>query len=143
MNNNKNKLPVVFIILEILGPIVLIAGIAGLITFFITKSDIGHIGFTVSMICTPLGAILTFIGFIPLVTKAMYKAQHYVINDNKDTLIDIAEANADISGDAAKKVAQKVAEGFNDANEETIYCKYCGQPIDKDSKFCKYCGKEQ
>ena len=21
-----------------------------------------------------------------------------------------------------------------------MYCKYCGEPIDDDSKFCKYCG---
>ena len=55
-------------------------------------------------------------------------------------LKETANKTADINKDAVKTIAHSVKEGFSDEN--TIYCKYCGTPIDSDSTFCKNCGKK-
>ena len=42
---------------------------------------------------------------------------------------------------AAKAIEEGIKERFDE--EETIYCKHCGEVIDADSKFCEKCRKEQ
>lgn len=62
-----------------------------------------------------------------------------ILDENEDTLKEIADKNADINKDAVKEYAKSIKEGLAD----TIYCKHCGEAIDSDSKYCKKCGKEQ
>lgn len=62
-----------------------------------------------------------------------------ILDENEDTLKEIADKNADINKDAVKEYAKSIKEGLTD----TIYCKHCGEAIDSDSKYCKKCGKEQ
>ncbi len=62
-----------------------------------------------------------------------------VLTNNEDKLKNIADTTANISKDAITTTVGAIKKGIKD----TIYCKHCGELIDKDSKFCKYCGKEQ
>ena len=62
-----------------------------------------------------------------------------ILDENEDTLKEIADKNADINKDAVKEYAKSIKEGLKD----TVYCKHCGEAIDSDSKYCKKCGKEQ
>ena len=62
-----------------------------------------------------------------------------ILDDNEDTLKEIADKNADINKDAIKEYAKS----FKDGLKDTVYCKYCGEVIDSDSIFCTKCGKEQ
>lgn len=41
----------------------------------------------------------------------------------------------------SKEIAKGIKEGLSE--EDTVYCKHCGQLIDSDSRFCKSCGKQQ
>lgn len=69
------------------------------------------------------------------------KAQNNVMKNNEDILRQNANMNADINKDAIRTMSHAVKEGFTDNN--TAYCKNCGQLIDENSWFCKFCGKEQ
>ena len=62
-----------------------------------------------------------------------------VMDSNKDTMKELASSAADISKDAITTTVSAVKKGI----VGTAYCKYCGKPIDEDSRFCKHCGKEQ
>lgn len=44
-------------------------------------------------------------------------------------------------GGHTELAARRIKKGFMDT--EKIYCKYCGEHIDNDSKFCKSCGQKQ
>lgn len=82
---------------------------------------------------------LLFMGFSARIQKLMIKQARYMQDQNKETLSDMASAQADIGSEAITKVAKSVKEGLEDHK----FCKYCGAEIDADSKFCPYCGKEQ
>lgn len=114
--------------------------------------------------------IFTFVMIIgpKLRGKMMSKqieATKYMINESKDALEDIAKTASDVyinssknildnHGDTLKEMATKRAninaEGIeittraikDGLTKKIVYCKYCGKPIDEDSKFCKHCGKE-
>ena len=142
----KEKLPTIFIVLRVIAFTMIVLGIVLAIAV-----NIGFLGITVFSIF-PL-----FWGFFPSIQKFLVKTQKYVVNENKDDLSQLADTNADISQNAAKKLAKRAREGWDEAEEEqsneiiskykksakTIYCKHCGQKIDEDSRFCKYCGKQQ
>ena len=80
-----------------------------------------------------LESAMTNLGEVSVNTKSN------IINDNEDKLKDIADKTAYISKDAITTTVDAIKKGIKD----NIYCKHCGELIDKDSKFCKYCGKEQ
>jgi hypothetical protein len=65
-----------------------------------------------------------------------------VMDSNKDTMKELASSAADISKDAITTTVAAVKEGITQTDPQK-YCKYCGEKIDEDSAFCKYCGKEQ
>lgn len=69
------------------------------------------------------------------------KTAHEVLKGNEETLKDLATTSAKINKEGVEITAKAIKDGLT--KEDTIYCKYCGYPIDKDSKFCKHCGKEQ
>lgn len=64
-----------------------------------------------------------------------------VINNNEEILRNIANKQADINKDAVKTTFTAIKEGLQ--GDATMFCKYCGESIDVDSKFCKKCGKMQ
>ena len=64
-----------------------------------------------------------------------------VMDSNKDTMKELASSAADINKDAITTTVGAIKEGLSDKPQK--YCKYCGEKIDEDSAFCKYCGKEQ
>ena len=63
------------------------------------------------------------------------KVQNNVMKNNEDILRQNADMNADINKDAIRIMSKAVKEGFSDDN--TVYCKNCGQLIDEDSRFYK------
>ncbi len=69
------------------------------------------------------------------------KATKYVLDDNKKDLKNIVDTGTDISKDALKTTISVIKEGLSE--EKNIYCKYCGEEIDDDSKYCKNCGRKQ
>ena len=142
----KEKLPTIFIVLRVIAFTMIGLGIVLAIAV-----NISFLGITVFSI-VPL-----FWGFFPSIQKLAVKTQKYVVNENKDDLSQLADTNADISQNAAKKLAKSAREGWDETEEEqsneiiskykksakTIFCKHCGGKIDEDSRFCKHCGKQQ
>ncbi len=76
---------------------------------------------------------MTTLGNVSVNTKSN------IINENEYKIKDIMDKSANMSKDAITTTVSAIKKGIKD----NIYCKYCGELIDKDSKFCKYCGKEQ
>lgn len=72
--------------------------------------------------------------------SATINSRKKILEENEDSLKEMADANARINKDAVKTTAKAIKEGLTG---DTIYCKHCGSLIDSDSKFCKSCGKEQ
>lgn len=72
--------------------------------------------------------------------KTAINVQKKILDENEETLKEIANKKASINKEAIKTVARSVKDGMS---EEEMYCKHCGASIDSDSKFCKKCGKEQ
>lgn len=139
----KSKLPIVFTILKIIGPILIIAAI---VCFVISQNNFGNFendNFMqfglISSICFFVGFLCTAIGFLPNIQKMNIKMAKHIQTENKDDLKDLADTNADIMGDAVTKTAKNVKKGLKD----TKFCKYCGSEIDTDSVYCNKCGKEQ
>lgn len=64
-----------------------------------------------------------------------------ILDENEDTLRQMADREANIKKDYVKTMASAIKEGLNE--KDTIYCKHCGNLIDSDSTFCKDCGKKQ
>jgi len=73
--------------------------------------------------------------------QAAVNIRKNIITNNKDSLKEMANAEAEIRKDAIKTTTRAIKEGFT-GTDETIFCKHCGSTIDSDSKFCKACGKE-
>ena len=69
-------------------------------------------------------------------------AQHAILQQNGDKLGDIAAQTASIASPAVEAVARAVKKGVAE-EEASVFCKYCGAPIDADSVFCKKCGRQQ
>lgn len=63
-----------------------------------------------------------------------------ILDKNEDNLKDIVNKSANISKDGIETTVRAIKKGLS---SNQIYCKYCGNLIDDNSKFCKYCGKEQ
>lgn len=76
---------------------------------------------------------MTTLGNVSVNTKSN------IINENEYKIKDIMDKSANMSKDAITTTVSAIKKGIKD----NIYCKHCGELIDKDSKFCKYCGKEQ
>lgn len=64
-----------------------------------------------------------------------------ILDKNEEILTDLAHKEANIRSVGIKNAAKAIKEGITETS--SIYCKYCGNKIDSDSKFCKKCGKEQ
>lgn len=80
-----------------------------------------------------LESAMTTLGNVSVNTKSN------IVNANEDKLKEMADKTANISKDAITTTVSAIKKGIKD----NIYCKHCGELIDKDSKFCKHCGKEQ
>ena len=69
------------------------------------------------------------------------KATKYMMDESKYDIEDISTNMAQATKEGIEITTHAVKKGWT--QEESIYCKYCGHPIDADSLFCKYCGKKQ
>ena len=143
------KKPKQFLIYKIIG----FTGIAFIITgiillpigiekFYATHGDSYLDMFAAILIMAGLAMSIVGLvaGFSPEIAKLKAKGDKYIQQETKGDLSDIASTSADIHSEAITKTAKAIKEGLE---EETIYCKHCGESIDVDSKFCKKCGKEQ
>ena len=68
------------------------------------------------------------------------KAARYMVDESKEDMKVVADGMADATHDAIRDTVSAVREGLT---EDSVYCKHCGKPIDRDSRFCKECGGEQ
>lgn len=138
-----NKKPKILLVLKIFGFIgvgISIAGVVLLITGFGNfESNNFLIGMFVLVVGFPMASICLGLGFKPEMAKLGAKTYKYIQSENKEDLKDIANTSAEIINEPAKTIASSIKEGLN---QEKIYCKYCGEKIDINSKFCKNCGKE-
>ena len=73
-------------------------------------------------------------------SKTAINVKKNILDQNEDTLKDLASREADIESIGIEKKARAIKNGLS---SEAIYCKYCGEAIDSDSKYCKTCGKKQ
>ena len=78
------------------------------------------------------------------------KAAKYMLDENEETLRDMATRTANISKEGVKITTKALKDGFTDdgfsstsSSNYGYYCKNCGEPIDVDSNYCKKCGKKQ
>lgn len=69
------------------------------------------------------------------------KSKKNILDQNEETLQNMSNRYANITKDGIETTVRAIKKGL--AEEDKMYCKHCGQLIDKDSKFCKNCGKEQ
>lgn len=69
------------------------------------------------------------------------KAAKYMMDDSKEDIENISTNMANATKEGIETTTRAIKKGLTE--DESIYCKYCGNKIDKDSKFCKNCGKEQ
>lgn len=91
------------------------------------------------IILIAVSAVLAMIGFSPDLNKLAINMRRTAQMENKDTIQDIANTNAEIATKPITDTVKAVKNGLKD----TKYCKHCGAEIDSDSTFCKYCGKQQ
>ena len=89
-------------------------------------------GFVLAMFISPK--------FKGKIMSSQVKASKYMMDESKEDFKSISDNMAYATKDGIKTTARAIKEGFAD---EKVYCKHCGDAIDKDSKFCKKCGKEQ
>ena len=64
-----------------------------------------------------------------------------VLDENEEDIRHVVGKTADISKDAITTTTRAIKKGLTE--EESVYCKHCGESIDSDSTFCKVCGKKQ
>lgn len=140
--NNNNK-PKHFLIFKIVGFTGIFLAIIGFILIFVGFGDFESNNFIIGGFMTTFGLFIGVsclaIGFRPEITKILTQSTKYIQQENKEDLKDIANNTADITSEAITKTATAIKKGLNDK----IFCKYCGEKIDSDSKFCNKCGKEQ
>lgn len=68
------------------------------------------------------------------------KSMKYMVDDTKDDIKSISTNMANATKEGIETATRAIKKGITE--DEGIYCKHCGNKIDKDSKFCKQCGKE-
>lgn len=68
------------------------------------------------------------------------KATKYMMEESKDDIKSISSNMAEATEEAIETTTRAIKKGLE--TKEYIYCKHCGQKIDKDSKFCSKCGNE-
>ena len=68
------------------------------------------------------------------------KATKYMMDESKDDIKSISTDMAEATSDAVEITTRSIKKGLSE--DASIFCKYCGAKIDKDSKFCNKCGKE-
>ena len=138
--NNKPKH---FIIFKIIGFIGIILAIIGFVLTFVGFGDFESNNFMIGGFLTTfglfIGILCLIIGFRPEITKMSVKSAKYIQQENKEDFRDIASNTAEIASEAITKTTTAIKKGLDDK----IFCKYCGEKIDSDSKFCNKCGKEQ
>ena len=138
--NNKPKH---FIIFKIIGLIGIILAIIGFVLTFVGFGDFESNNFMIGGFLTIFGMFIgipcLIIGFRPEITKMSAKSAKYIQQENKEDFRDIASNTAEIASEAITKTTTAIKKGLDDK----IFCKYCGEKIDSDSKFCNKCGKEQ
>lgn len=140
----KNKKPVHFLVLKIVGFIGIAVAITGVIMLVAGIKDpekfilfvVGGFMMTGGLACGSTGMVL---GFAPEISRLSAKTRKYIQEENKEDLTDIADTHADIIGGAVQKVTGSVREGM----KKSKFCKYCGAEIDEDSLYCNMCGKKQ
>ena len=68
------------------------------------------------------------------------KATKYMIDESKEDIKSISKDMAEANAEGVEITAHAIKKGLT--GDESIFCKFCGAKIDKDSKFCNKCGKE-
>ena len=136
------KKPILFLILKIVGLVGIVLFIIGIIKLITGFGNFEDNSYLIGMFLMPLGVFLgvsgLVFGFRPEITKHSIKTARYIQEENKEELSELMTTTAQINSEAVTIAAKAVHEGLG----ETIYCKYCGSKIDKDSEYCKYCGKK-
>ena len=125
----QKKFTILGIILIILGFSLFFAG--PILTIITNKFYLFFLSF--------LGVIMFVPGFLLLSLGTQRKLAAYQAQA-------VGPVSVDVSEKYGKEVVKNMAEGVKEAFDEKseyVYCKYCGEKIDKDSEFCKYCGKKQ
>ena len=140
---SKNNKPKHFIVFKIIGFLGVVVAITGLILTIVGFGDFESNNFMIGGFMGTIGLFVgiscLIIGFRPEITKMSAKSIKYIQQENKEDFKDIANNTADIASEAITKTATAIKDGLDDK----IFCKYCGEKIDSDSKFCSKCGKEQ
>lgn len=158
MENNTIEKPKHFLILKVIGFVGVIVAVVGCILLVVGISASIHVGSfdsfeanaRASFTNFTTGSMLLFLGlgvgipclvcgFAPEIKKMMIKTGKYIQKQNQEDLTDIANTTGDIASSLVTKTASAIKTGLKD----TVYCKYCGGEIDRDSTFCKHCGKSQ
>ena len=155
MKEKKLQIPKLLLALRIVASVLLAAGVALLIAGILKKvPDMGSDGWFDAESaksgllfgggsCLMFGCFTMVSGFMPAIGKSMSKVSiqttNEILEENKQELKEIADAQAEISKGAIKTTAKALKEGLTN----TMYCKSCGKEIAEDSKYCKYCGAKQ
>ena len=102
------KKPKHFIVFKIIGFIGIVATIVGFILSFSGFGNFESNNFMIGSILVPFGMLIGIgglvIGFSPEISKMSTKSTKYIINENKDDLIDITKTSADIVEDSGKRI---------------------------------------
>ena len=107
-------------------------------TIIIIGSVVGGV-FFVAMLVVVLLTIFSS-KFRGKMMSKQVKATKYMMDESKNDIQSVSTDMAEATADATEIKVRAIKKGFT--SEESIFCKYCGQKIAKDSKFCSKCGKE-
>ena len=139
------KKPLSFLILRIIGIFCLAIALLGIVLVIVGFGDFETNNFMIGGFLTTFGLFAgiscTVAGFLPEISKTSIRTQKYIQNENKEDLTDIANAAAEINANAVTTISHAAAQGFT--QENSVFCKECGEKIDADSKFCRHCGTKQ
>lgn len=168
-DNLKNK-KTGYLILGICGAILFVAGLGFSLVNIFTVSLTQPISFLypiIGIFFVFVGMVLAKIGFSPYEAKYTAKIGKDIVDMNKKDLENLGKSIADVSikikkgvqdehsqeleeieareaeikAKGTKRTAKAVKEGFTE--NEQVFCRFCGESIEKDSLFCKHCGKKQ
>lgn len=139
------KKPLSFLILRIIGICCLALALLGIVLVIVGFGDFETNNFMIGGFLTTFGLFAgiscTVASLLPEISKISVRTQKYIQNENKEDLTDIANTAAEIHANAVTTISHAAAKGF--AQENTVFCKECGEKIDADSKFCRHCGTKQ